>query len=353
MTTHYNCLFLGLLFSWFSVLSKSLLSVLFHRPQEVEHCILLQLTFKTPEIRSWNLKKGEMVSLWFVCLCVFVSLRAPLTLKFANTELPHKHACILMHTHTHTRIYIASPDRYTVTFPTVTSSVSRETSSLSWYTSRKWIFNPAPPGGYLRKGFNWFKTNNYEPYFPAKSIFIHGCLHSEAVVLGWLGCTPPSLPAGPREGPAVRLSLHLRPEGGWCLPLPARLWCTSIGCVAMQEVVPGSQWPHTAHLFISSCIQYGINTSSSGKASTLFNPPLPCQNSSLPLFLLFLLSVFIYFSSSFHLSVCPGSYPALPSAHHIHIPFCYLYVSLIRHENSWNISYCCKYCKWILMVLLY
>ena len=97
------------------------------------------------------------------------------------------------HTHTQTHTHIASPDRHTCTFPTVISSVSRETSSLSWYTSHKWIFNPVPPGGYLRKSFNWFKTNNYEPYFPAKSIFIHGCLHSEAVVLGRLGCTPPCL----------------------------------------------------------------------------------------------------------------------------------------------------------------
>lgn len=97
-----------------------------------------------------------------------------------------------MHAYWFTRIHthIASPNRYTCTFPTVISSVSRETSSLSWYTSHKWIFNPVPPGGYLRKGFNWFKMNNYEPHFPAKSIFIHGCLHSGAVVLGWLGCTP-------------------------------------------------------------------------------------------------------------------------------------------------------------------
>lgn len=79
---------------------------------------------------------------------------------------------------------------------------------------------------------------------------------------------------------------------------PPRLRCTSIGCVAMQEVEPGSQWPHTAHLFISSCIQYGINTSSSGKASTLFNPPLPLQNPSLPLFLLFALISFVSTSLS-------------------------------------------------------
>lgn len=204
----------------------------------------------------------------FVCVCLWACVLH--WLSNLQTLLNSPQTCVHCDALTHTRIYIASPDRYTCTFPTVISSVSRETSSLSWYTSHKWIFNPAPPGGYLRKSFNWFKRNNYESFFPAKSIFIHGCLHSEDVVLGCLGCTPPSLPAGPREGPAVRLSLHLRPEGGWCLPLHARLQRTSIGCVAMQEVEPGSQWPHIAHLFISSSIQYGINTSSSGKASTLF-----------------------------------------------------------------------------------
>lgn len=40
------------------------------------------------------------------------------------------------------------------TFPAAIYSVSRETSSLSCYTSHKWIFNLMPPGGYLRKGFN-------------------------------------------------------------------------------------------------------------------------------------------------------------------------------------------------------
>lgn len=29
-----------------------------------------------------------MELLWFLCLCVFVSLRAPMTLKFANSQCP-------------------------------------------------------------------------------------------------------------------------------------------------------------------------------------------------------------------------------------------------------------------------
>lgn len=178
------------------------------------------------------------------------------------------------------------------TFPAAIYSVSRETSSLSWYTSHKWIFNLVPPRGCLRKGFNWFKANNYKPYFSSKSVFIHGCLHFGVVVLWCLGCF--SLPlAGLREGDAVCLSLHFRPEGVWCLPLCVRLQRTSIGCVAMQEVEPGSQSSHTAHLFISSCIQYCINSSSSGKGRTLFNQPLLRQN----LFHLFLLRSFLPYPS--------------------------------------------------------
>lgn len=125
----------------------------------------------------------------FDCVCLWACVLHWLS-NLQTLKCSHEHAGILMHMHTYT--HIALPDRYTCTFPTVISSVSRETSSLSWYTSHKWIFNPVPPGGYLRKGLNWFKTNNYEPYFSAKSIFIHGCLHSGAVVLVWLGCNPPT-----------------------------------------------------------------------------------------------------------------------------------------------------------------
>lgn len=145
-----------------------------------------------------------------VCVCEPACSTDSQICKHSNVPQTCMHTDAHRHTHiqTCTHIYIASPNRYTCTFPTVISSVSRETSSLSWYTSHKWIFNPAPPGGYLRKGFNWFKTNNYEPYFPAKSIFIHGCLHSEAVVLGWLGCTPPSPP--PFRPPSIHPSLLVR-----------------------------------------------------------------------------------------------------------------------------------------------
>lgn len=136
----------------------------------------------------------------------------------------------------------------------------------------------------------------------------------------------PSLPAGLREEAAIELSLHFKPEGGWCLHLCAGLWCTSIGCVAMQEAEPESRWPHRAHLFISSCIQYGINTSSSGKASALFNPP----NSSPPLSL-----IFLFLFPRFHLRFCPLTYliPAFTLATSITCihRFSYLYMSLIRH----------------------
>lgn len=100
--------------------------------------------------------------------------------------------------------------------------------------------------------------------------------------------------------------------GGWWLPSSARLGCTSIGCVAMQEVKPGSRWPHTAHLFLSSCIQYGINTSSSGKASALFNPPRPLPK------LFFLLVFFLSFSSShsvFPFFIPPSGRPLPPLLH--------------------------------------
>lgn len=137
----------------------------------------------------WNLKKEI---LYYSGLCVRVCEPA----WSSHSQICKHYKCPAnVHAYwiTHIYTYIASTGKYTCTFPTVISSFSRETSSLSWYTSHKWIFNPAPPGGYLRKGFNWFKMNNYEPYFPAKSIFIHGCLHSQAVVFGWLGCTPHTL----------------------------------------------------------------------------------------------------------------------------------------------------------------
>lgn len=81
-------------------------------------------------------------------------------------------------------------------------------------------------GDIWEKGFNWFKTNNYEAYFPGKSIFFHGCLLSGAVVFGWLGCTLPSLLVRVRElqcGCPFNLG---RREVDACLR------CTSIGCVA-------------------------------------------------------------------------------------------------------------------------
>lgn len=46
--------------------------------------------------------------------------------------------------------------------------------------------------------------NNYEPYFPTKSIFIHGCLHSDAAVLGWLDCAAPALPLWGMDLPCGR-----------------------------------------------------------------------------------------------------------------------------------------------------
>lgn len=126
---------------------------------------MLLLTFKW-KIRAWNLKEKKKKNhnsaelCLFVCICLWSS-HAPMTLKFVNTQMPPQ-----TFTHTHTHAHVCS--RYT--FPPVIFSVSRETSSLSCYTSRKWIFNPpVPPGGCLRKGFNWFQTNNDERHFLAKS----------------------------------------------------------------------------------------------------------------------------------------------------------------------------------------
>lgn len=60
--------------------------------------------------------------------------------------------------HVCTHVHVPYPSRHTrVPYCHISPPpfpVSRETSSLSWYTSYKWIFNPAAPGGCLRTAFN-------------------------------------------------------------------------------------------------------------------------------------------------------------------------------------------------------
>lgn len=122
--THHNCLYSGLLFSWSSVLSKSLLF------SDVEHCIFCWWPLKHQRcILFWNLKKEK---LFYSGLSTHVCVPA----WYTDSQICKHYKCPAnMHAYWYTYTYIASTDKYTCTFPTVRSSFSWETSSLSWYTS--------------------------------------------------------------------------------------------------------------------------------------------------------------------------------------------------------------------------